>query len=374
MTPTVGVNLLWLDPGRVGGSEQSTLASVRAILAEQPSDLQLRLYVGSRLGMAHPDLAEAFPTDEWPGARGGRVARIVAESTWLRRVAKGVDLIHHAGGTAPLRSDRPYVLTLHDLQPLERRETHGRIKRTYLAATIPRSVRGARRVLVPSEFVRGRVLERFDTEPARIVTAHHGVSTLPGTDPRVLVERYRLAGPVVLCLGISYPHKNHAMLLDAFARVRREVPDALLVMPGGAGTEEAALHAQADRLGIVAAIRRPGHISDADVAGLYRLAKVVAVPSRYEGFGLPAAEAMAYGVPVVAARAAALPEVVGDAGVLVDPDDVEGWAVAIAGLLGDADGARARTAAGLARATDFSWASNARAVLGAYRAALDASD
>jgi glycosyltransferase involved in cell wall biosynthesis len=101
---------------------------------------------------------------------------------------------------------------------------------------------------------------------------------------------------------------------------------------------------------------------------------VVAVPSRYEGFGLPAAEAMAHGRPLVAARATALPEVAGDAGVLVDPDDVDGWGAAIARLLDDAGERRRRVAAGRARVADLSWGANATGLLGAYRQALSGLD
>ena len=123
-------------------------------------------------------------------------------------------------------------------------------------------------------------------------------------------------------------------------------------------------------LGLEAYVRRTGRIPADELAALYRLAAVVAVPSRYEGFGLPAAEAMAHGAPLVAATAGALPEVVGDAGVLVDPDDVAAWAAAIAALVGD-DAERARLAeAGRRRAAALSWSANAEGLLAAYRDAL----
>ena len=200
----------------------------------------------------------------------------------------------------------------------------------------------------------------------------HGVDVRTDPTPaEVLRERYRLDGPVILYPAITYPHKNHAVLVDAFAEVMRRHPDALLVLPGGRGGEEDRLRDQIDQLGLRERVRRTGRISAADVAGLYQEARVVAVPSRYEGFGLPAVEAMAYGAALVAASATALPEVVGGAGVLVAPEDVAGWAAAICDLLDDAEGRSRLGALGLERARRYTWAANAAALTNLYRRALE---
>jgi alpha-1,3-rhamnosyl/mannosyltransferase len=373
----VGVNLLWLVPGRVGGSEESTLASLRALVALDPPDLDLRLFVLEPFSAAHPDLAAALDTDVLPMSGRSRAVRVVGEATWLARRTRGLPLVHHAGGTAPVRRATPYVLTLHDLQPLDVHRTEGRashspLKRAYLAATVPRSVRSARAVIVPSEFVRASVLAHTDAAPESVVVVHHGVARHPAPTPESVVrERYDLVGRLVLYPAITYPHKNHAVLVDAFARVAREQPDVLLVLSGRPGPRDGALRARIDDLGLTARVRWLGRIPAADLAGVYLAASVVAVPSRYEGFGLPAAEAMAYGVPVLAADATAIPEVVGDTGVLVAADDVSGWAEALADLLDDDPRRAALAAAGQARAATFSWAANAAAMASVYRSALD---
>jgi alpha-1,3-rhamnosyl/mannosyltransferase len=366
----VGINLLWLVPGEVGGSEESSLASVRALAIAAP-DLDLRLFALEPLVAAHPDLADRCAVDVLRSSGRSRWRRVLAESTWLRERTRGFDLVHHAGGTAPFRRSTPYVLTVHDLQPLERRATHSAVKRAWLRATIPPSVRHARRIVVPSEFVRGTVVERLGVDPDRVVAIPHGVEPpRAATDLDEVTERYRLDGPVVLYPAITYPHKNHRVLVSAFAALVERHPGAVLVLTGGEGSEEAAVRAQIQSLGLSDRVRRTGRISAADVAGLYRAAAVVAVPSRYEGFGLPAAEAMAHGAAVVAADATSLPEVVGDAGVLVDPDDVEGWATALASLIDD-PGERARLGdLGRARsAARHSWAANAAAHADVYRRA-----
>ena len=372
MSPSVvGINLLWLVPGQVGGSEESTLASVRALIDLADPGLDLRLFVLDAFVPAHPDVAEAVPTEVLPIAGRSRPARVVAESSWLARRTRRLDLVHHAGGTAPPIRTAPYVLTVHDLQPLERKATHGSLKRAYLGAAVPRSVRHARVTIVPSEFVQRSVVERTGVDASRVVVVPHGVDVVePATSPEVLRARYRLDGPVVLYPAITYPHKNHLVLLQAFAKVLLTRPDAVLVLTGGEGAEESRLLAAVDQLGLAESVRRTGRIPAADVGGLYREAAVVAVPSRYEGFGLPAVEAMAYGAPVVAAAATALPEVVGDAGILVDPDDVDGWADAIVGVLGSEERGQQLARAGLARAGRFTWEANGAALAAVYHRAL----
>jgi glycosyltransferase involved in cell wall biosynthesis len=373
VTTSVGVNLLWLVPGAVGGSEQSTLATLRAIHELAPPDLELRLLTLASLLDAHPDLAERFPVEVLPLSGRSRPARVAAEATWLAARSRPLDLVHHAGGTAPPLRGAPYVLTLHDLQPLERRATHSSLKRAYLATTIPPSVRRARAVAVPSEFVRRSVIERFDADPARIVAIPHGVElgSAPATDPAELHRRYQLDGPVVLYPAITYPHKNHVTLVAAFAAVAADHPDAVLVLTGGEGGAEVEVREAIDRHGLRSQVRRVGRISDADVVGLLRLATVVAVPSRYEGFGLPAVEAMAAGAALVAADATALPEVVGDGGRLVDPDDAAAWAAAISDLLDDPAARTQAIERGRARAAAFSWSANAEGFCALYRQALE---
>ncbi len=369
--PTVAVNLLWLVPGQVGGTEESTLASLRGLVQLAPADLDLRLLVLEPFRAAHPDVVAALPTEVLSLSGRSRPARVAGEVTWLARRTRRDDLIHHAGGTAPPRGRVPYVLTLHDLQPLERGGTHRPGKRAYLGVVVPRSLRRARLVVVPSEFVRATVLARSGLPSDRVVVVPHGVERHPAPTPRDELERrYRLDGPVVLYPAITYPHKNHELLVEAFAGVLAEHADALLVLPGRADSSEERLSARIAGLGLHDRVRRLGRVPAADVAGLYELATVVAVPSRYEGFGLPAAEAMAYGTPVVAATGTSLPEVVGEAGLLLDPDDVRAWTAALLRLLGDASVRDELAAAGAARVASVGPLANARLLADVYRAAL----
>jgi glycosyltransferase involved in cell wall biosynthesis len=370
---TVGVNLLWLVPDEVGGSEQSTVATVRGLIDLDPTDLALRLFVLPSFADAHPDIVSALPTETAPISGRSRMRRVLTESTWLAQRTRSLDLVHHAGGTVPPRGSTRCVLTLHDIQPLVATATHSVLKRAYLARAVPRSVRAAQRIAVGSAFVRETLVDRLGAPRDKIVVIPHAVPVRPPATPSAtLVRRYDLDGPVVLYAAVTYPHKDHRTLLEAFARVRVRHPDAVLVLPGGAGGAEEQVQHQIDMdpHGLGRSVRRLGRIPEADIAGLLELATVVAVPSRYEGFGLPALEAMAAGVPVVVADATSLPEVVGDAGVLVSPGDVTGWTLAIERLLVDPEERARLRRAGLARAAPFTRAANAHAFADLYRQAL----
>ena len=377
---TVGINLTWLVPGEVGGSEQSTVATLMGLIDLAAADIELRLFVVPDFVQAHPEVTDAVATVVAPISGRSRPRRVVLESTWLAEQTKGMDLVHHAGGTVPARRSAPCVLTLHDLQPLTGAgtgagpATHSWTKRAYLARTVPAAVRAAGLVAVPSAFVRGTLLEQLGVADDRVVVVPHAVPVRPAPTPvRHLVARYGIDGPVVLYPAITYPHKDHATLLEAFDRLGRHHPEAVLVLPGGAGEAEAALQARlAGDPALAARVRRLGRVSDADLAGWLDLAAIVAVPSRYEGFGLPALEAMAAGVAVVAADSTALPEVVGDAGRLVPPGDVDAWATALGQLLASPVARDRLGGLGRRRAAAFSPAANAQGFAELYRRALAA--
>ncbi|MFN0088761.1 MAG: glycosyltransferase, partial [Acidimicrobiales bacterium] len=171
--------------------------------------------------------------------------------------------------------------------------------------------------------------------------------------------------------AITYPHKNHAVLLDALARLEGgEGRGVDLGFTGRADRAEAALAARAAELGLAGRVHRLGRIPRPELDALISGAVALLFPSTYEGFGAPALEAMALGCPVVASAGGALAEVVGDAGLLVDPHDPGAWAEAMGGLLASPERRRTLAAAGARRAGEFSAEASARALAAAYRRAL----
>jgi len=376
VSPTrVGANLMWLVPGVVGGSEEYSVRLLEAFHRSMPDDLELVLFVNRSVPAAHPTLTAAFPTVVAPGSGRSRGARVALESTWLARQirAEGVDLVHHLGGTMPMLRNVPGLVTIHDLQPFVHPEHFSLVKRAYLRATVPPSVRRAEVVVTLSEFTRRDVIERVGVDADRVVLVPPGLdqpAPVPAELAAEVLRRHGLADrPYVLYPAITYVHKNHVALVQAFAHVARADPAPMLVLTGGAADAEAELQAEIARLDLAGRVVRTGRVPVTDFDALFASATALAFPSRYEGFGMPVLEAMSRGVPVIASSNTALPEVVDGAGVLVDPDDVEGWAEAITTVLADPARRAELVALGHRRAEEFSWARSAGALADAYRQA-----
>jgi glycosyltransferase involved in cell wall biosynthesis len=361
MTQTVGLNLLWLVPGVVGGSE-AYATGLLAPLVER-DDIAVVAFGLPGFVKQYPRLAAAAHTVVPPIPEGRHVMRrVLVENAWLPRQlrAQRVDLVHHLGGIVPPGCRVPAVVTLHDLQYLAYPAYFSAAKRRYLGITQGRSLKRAEVVTAVSDFTRTQAIDAFDLDPARVVVVPPLVGPMPAV-PKA--RRAKLLGELgvrdryILYPAATYPHKNHAVLLEAFAQVVKTY-DVSLVLTGAVGagawgsahSTRAEVADQVARLGIDERVRMLGYVASEQLAALYAGASMLAFPSRFEGFGIPVVEAMAAGCPVVAADATALPSLVGGAGVLVDPDDPHAWAVAISDILGD-DGKRQRLSdAGRARA------------------------
>jgi len=351
----VGVNLLWLVPGVVGGSENYITRLLHALAGCLPADLDVELFALRQFPDVHPDLAERFRTVVAPIDGSNKPLRVLAESTWLARqlARERIDVVHHAGGRVPLVSRVPAVVTIHDLQPLDMPDNFSKLKRNFLGRALPRSAGRAAVVTAPSEFVRTRLVDLLGVDRERTAVVPAPVrdrSKVTTTRETPAVASLLDSGhPYFVYPAITYPHKNHLMLLYAFARLQHARPDARLVLTGGEGPEESALRSSIISLGLDGAVLRTGRVPRGDLDALIGRATALVFPSRYEGFGLPVLEAMAAGCPVIAADATALPEVVDGVGTLVAPDDIPGWADAMNAALGhtrtvDADVERARAA------------------------------
>jgi alpha-1,3-rhamnosyl/mannosyltransferase len=295
---------------------------------------------------------------------------VIAERTWLPRRARHLDVVHHAGGTAPPVAP-PIVLTIHDLQYRAFPQFFHPVKRAFLNASVPRAVRRATVVTVPSEFVRTDVHEAFGLSLDRIVVVPHMLPERAEPSARIDVRaRYQLGERFVVYPAVTWPHKNHSVLVEALALLDDAHADIAVVLLGAPGPGDQALDALVARRGLAGRVRRVGRVPDADRDALYAEALALTFPSRYEGFGAPVIEAMAAGCPVIASSTTALPEVVGEAGMLVDPDDASAWAAAITALADDPVQRQRLVDAGRARVAQFSSLRSAELLVGAYRQAL----
>lgn len=370
----VGVNLLWLVPGEVGGSEEYTVRLLRELAELHPDDVEVILYVNRQFRAAHPDLVSRFTTRVAPVSGSSRILRVLAESTWLaiRSRSDRCGIVHHGGGTMPSFRLTPGVVTMHDLQPLANPDRFGFVKGAYIRFFAPRSVRRARTVVCLSEFVASDVVNRVGIGRERIRIIPCGVN-----EPEVAFDKDRLARllaslgltkrPFILYPAITYPHKNHETLVAAFAQIVRTRPELRLVFTGGNGSSDATVTAAIDAYGLTNDVVRAGRIPEADLDLLYRAATVMAFPSLYEGFGIPVLEAMSRGCPVVASDVGALPEVIGGAGELVDPLNVAGWASALGDLIDDPVRRTVLVGQGFDRVKHFDWSTPAQSLLFLYR-------
>jgi alpha-1,3-rhamnosyl/mannosyltransferase len=347
----VAVNLLWCVPGDVGGSEQYLVRQLLG-LASHATPFVPTLYCLASFVDAHPELASLYRMQPAPISGTSRPRRVLAEHTWLRRRTSDADLVHHGGGTTPAVGRTPIVLTIHDLQYLTHPEYLTPTKRRYLERAIPRSVRRAAVVAVPTEYVRSTVIDAYDVDADRVRVVPHGVESTLGADAPSASELrsdYGLgAGPMIVYPAITHPHKNHRFVLEVMARHWTD-PDLRLVLLGGRGAAEDEVAADIVRLGLEHRVVRPGRVPDDHRDGLIAAADALLFPSQYEGFGAPAVEAMALGTPVICSDQPALAEVVGDAG-LVLPLDVDAWADALDAVAARSDEMRA---AGRERALAF---------------------
>ncbi len=366
----VGMNLLWLLPGVAGGAERYATRLLQALADEARDEVEVTIFCNRRFPAAHDDLTARLSTAVAPIDGRSRTVRIAMESSWLAREAarRDLELIHHPNDVIPWFHTRPSALTIHDLRSMAGGEVLSRSHAAYLRARVPASARRAAVVMTPSDYVRRQVLERFRLDPTRVLVVSAPMFPGPqphsnGSGPSPMTGRY------FVYPAVTDRHKNHAILLEAFARVATKDPEVRLVLTAIPGNDETEVEASIRRLGLGGHVQRLGRIPDGDLDRLLAGAVGLVYPSRYEGYGLPLAEAMGVGCPVIASSATALPEVIGDAGLVVGPDDVAGWTDAMLRLLGD-EALRSRlVVAGRERVRSLSSAETAHRLVAAYRLA-----
>lgn len=361
----VAVNLTWMAPDRVGGSEQYL---TRQLLGLDASTFDLSIYCDARFGAAHPLIAERSRISAMPGRVNSRGARVVLEHTWLAATTRHADVVHHGGGTAPLVGARPILLTIHDLQYLVHPEYFSMPRRRYLAAMMPRSVMRAAVVAVPTEFVRAHVIQAFGVAADRVVVVPHGVpAAARPTEQRIgdVRDRHGLGDrPYVVYPAITHPHKRQALLVDMLDHLD---DDTALVLIGGEGVAEPGVSASISRSPHAGRVRRTGRVSEPDRDALLAGADALVFPSEFEGFGAPLIESMMFDTPVVCSDAPAVVEVVADAAVIVEEPTGEAWAKGV-------DSARSRRTElverGGVRREQFTISRSGAALATAYRQAI----
>lgn len=284
-----------------------------------------------------------------------------------------LDVLHSPDFIPPAAGARRRIITVHDLTFLYYPQFLTAESRRYYADQIGWAVAAADHISADSEATRRDVLALLGAPPAKVTTVPLAANPVFAAEytPQVVAATAAELGVgrgFILAVGTLEPRKNLPLLLRAYHRLRAEAGIKVpLVLVGGKGWKYGEVFDTIDALGLGDHVRHLSGVSDTQLAHLYRAAGVLAFPSHYEGFGLPALEALHAGCPVVASDRGSLPEVVGEAGLLRPPDDLDGWCEALRQVLTDADVAGRLRRAGPAQAARFSWRKTAEATLALYR-------
>ena len=361
-----------------------------AIVGDRPTGLGLYALnlireldaLGERLVVytSHPEIVRAprarverVPAAVRPerGARG-HLARLLWTQLGLRlRVARlRPRLLLNLMPEGLLRSAVPQVTVIHDVLPLREPDEYPR-QQHYFRYYVPAVLRGSRAVIASSESTRRDLVDFYRIPRAKlhvVLLGHDAARFAPSAPVSADAE------PYALFVGNVMPHKNLRRVAEAFAQAVAGRPGRLVIRGWGRAVQVQALRDRIHALGIGDRVDWQPYATDDELVALYQRARMLLLPSLYEGFGLTALEGMACGTPVIVSNRASLPEVVGDAGFFVDPEDTGSIAAAIHRLFTDDTLAKTHADLGLARSLLFSWQKTARAVQSILHGVIETSN
>ena len=308
----------------------------------------------------------------------GRPARILWQQflgpVMCRR--EGLDVYHATGYVVSPRFNIPTVVSVYDTISLERKHLTTNLNALHYRWAIPRGIRSARRIVVPSEYVRNRLADTVRTDEDKIRVVPLGVSPSFVRLERSEVCRrlqavfQEIPESFVLFVGNIERKKNLHTLVSAFANSQcREQMKVKLVLAGKGGNALPTVWGTIREKRIEEDVILPGYVSDATLVALYNAASLVVYPSTMEGYGLPPLEAMACGTPVVASQAGSIPEVVGDAALLVNPERIDELTEALDRVLLSHETRESLVTRGFRRSKTYSWKRTAELMAEIYREA-----
>lgn len=291
--------------------------------------------------------------------------------------AKGLDLYHYPHFDMPITRFNKSVITIHDLYPLVLPGYCSKSKKFYFRELTRLNLARSSKVIAISNHTKQDILDRFDIDPRKIAVIYSGVDTLYGPIDedqikKEILTRYGIKDRFILYVGNAKPHKNLIRLIKAFGNLSPAILNEYqLVLAGSATKEYLKLHQEIKKSGIAERIVFIGYVPKDDMPHMYNLADILVLVSLYEGFGLPMAEAMACGTPVLASNIAAMPEIVGEAGILVDPHETDSITNGMEMILNNSALKEHMKQKGLERAKAFSSMETAKQVLQVYKEAVN---
>jgi glycosyltransferase involved in cell wall biosynthesis len=287
----------------------------------------------------------------------------------------GIELLHSLHYTQPLRLPCSSVVTLHDMTFFLYPRLHTLARRWFFPLMIRTSAKRADALIAISESTRQDAIQILGIPPKKITTTQLGVdsSFQPIKDNesrRNVAEKYDLPEKFILYVGLVEPRKNLPLLINAYQRLAARGTDYQLVIVGRFGWMYEDVTRQIKQLNLGDKVHLTGYVPQEDLPLVYNLASLFVYPTRYEGFGLPALEAMACGTPVITTNVSSLPEIVAEAGLLIPPDDVQALYEAMESVLDDRKLGHDLSRKGTVRSAKFTWQRTAQQTLQIYRQVL----
>ncbi len=361
----IGINALYLLPGKVGGSETYIRNLVRE-LAKNGGDDTFVLFINRESEGVFSDQSPRIQIVPCPVRAESRPLRILWEQFILpfRVRQHKIDVLLSAGMTAPFFCPATSVLVLFDLQHINQPQNFSRFYLPFLRSIIYLSAKSVDGVVTISEQAKRDVVRHYHLPAGRIAVTHLGVdhelfTPRPSPDEKAVRDSYKLPERFLLYAASSLPHKNHARLLQAFSLVRKQVPGLRLVLIGARDQGEPELRRNIRSLDLESDVLLLGWLPFGHVPALYRACDAFVYPTLHEGFGLPIIEAMACGAPIVCSRIEPLIEVAGDAALFVDPLDPVALSEGIVAAVRDKAARTLLIEKGLERARQFTWGATA---------------
>lgn len=359
----IGLNLLYLLPGVVGGTETYAAGLLAGLAAVDRSDEFLIFVNQEARNWPIPD-APNFSRVVCPVSGASRGQRYLFEQLRMPGILRehAVDVLHSLGYVSPLRVPCASVVTIPDLNYRVWGREMSRLRRMVLGFFVKQSAVRSSRVVTLSMSAREEIVTEFRLPSDRVVITH-AAPHVPRYCGARCVSQVQLQSPYIVAFSSTTPNKNIPRLVEAFERLRSQhrLPHQLVLVGHG---RDPGLAARAQESGVV---RFTGYLQEDDLQVVLAGAQMLAFPSVYEGFGLPVLEAMASGVPVVCSDRASLPEVAGDAAVFFDPYSVEDIAEKLARVALSASLRKELIAKGYQNLERFSWEKTARDTLQVYR-------
>ena len=371
----IGIDATALPPQPVGAGNY-IIQLIRALAAGE-FDNQLVIFAqqkGPRLINLQPDSSIEWQIveDSSPGSR------LIWEQTVLPSLAQKtkIDLLHSLHYTKPLRLTCASVVTFHDMTYYLYPQLHTRTRRLVFPTAMRFSAKQADALITVSESTRKDAIRLLEIDPERIFTTQLGVDPsfieLNDNDEELkVISKYSLPEKFILYLGTIEPRKNLPVLIKSYKQLADDGTDYKLVLVGKYGWMYQEVLDLIDDMDLQDMVYLTGYVSQEDLPVVYNLASLFVYPTIYEGFGLPALEAMACGIPVITTRVASPPEIVGDAGLLIPVNDTAALYKAMNQVLEDTALREKLIHDGLARSKLFSWERTAQLTQQVYKKVLE---